>query len=111
MNNRISNDAYHRDLEEVIFITSPTIEPGTVELHGKKQTTQVTRKLIQVTEDWKIVSKQVMQMISSTEEENEADGYGLDEVSISLGFNAKGQLAFVAEAGVEASVSFVFKRK
>ena len=50
-------------------------------------------------------------MVSGTDDRVTAAGYELSEVNISLGFNAKGKLAFIAEAGVEASVSIVFKRK
>lgn len=38
-------------------------------------------------------------------------GWELDEVSIGMTLTAKGKLAFIAEAGVEASIHFVFKQK
>ena len=57
----------------------------------------------------RIITKQVFDMLSATNETTTKAGYTLDEVSVSLGFSAKGKLAFIAEAGVEASVTVKFK--
>ncbi len=37
-------------------------------------------------------------------------GMALESISFSLGFDAKGKLGFIAEAGVTASVEVTFKR-
>jgi hypothetical protein len=37
-------------------------------------------------------------------------GFQVDSVEVSLGFSGKGQLVFIAEAGVEASFTLTFKR-
>ena len=36
--------------------------------------------------------------------------YDLEEVTIALGFSAKGQIVFIAEAGVSATITVTFRR-
>jgi len=97
--------------DEITFITRGTQPPaGTVDLHRETVGKTLTRKLSEVKDDWRIMSTHVIEMISATDTNIGKAGYSLDEVSVSLGFNAKGKLAFIAEAGVESSVTIVFKR-
>ena len=96
---------------EVTFVTRGTRPfAGKVELHRETVGESLSRKVEEVKDDWRLVSAQVIEMISATDKNIGAAGYSLDEVSVSLGFNAKGKLAFIAEAGVESSVTIVFKR-
>ena len=100
-----------RKHDEVLFIGETKLAAGQVRLHRGGAEKELIRSLEHVKEDWKVVVGQVAEMVSGTDDRVTAAGYELSEVNISLGFNAKGKLAFIAEAGVEASVSIVFKRK
>lgn len=100
--------------EEVVLFQGPTtsqLTPGEFEQHGLVDMARglFGRKIEEVKADWKRVSTQVKEMIEATESA-QPSGFGLDSVTISLGFNAKGQLVFIAEAGIEATVSVTFKR-
>ena len=98
-----------RDSTKVFFITRARPAVGEVELHSVGDDL-LARSLEHVKDDWRIVSGQVLEMVSATNETTTKAGYKLDEVSIGLGFNAKGKLAFIAEAGIQASVTVKFKR-
>ena len=98
-----------RSVDDVLFITAPALVPGEVQLHrdfGK----DLTRSLADVKKDWDVVMTQVAQLVSGTDSDLRETGYRLDEISVALGFNAKGKLAFIAEAGVEASISVKFTK-
>jgi len=99
--------------ELVLFQAPPTsLAPGEFEQHGLKDLARglFERKLEDVKADWSKVTSQIAQMIQATEN-TQPTGFALDSVEVSLGFNAKGQLVFVAEAGIEATVSVTFKRQ
>jgi hypothetical protein len=85
---------------------------GDVELHSFGDTAKKLfgRKLEDVKADWKKVSAQIKEMMDSVVTEV-PKGFTFESVEISLGFSAEGKLVFVAEAGVEATVSLTFKRK
>jgi hypothetical protein len=100
--------------EDVVLFQSSAatqLAPGEFEEHGLRDMARglFGRKIEEVKADWKKVTAQIQEMIQSTESAQPA-GFGLESVTISLGFNAKGQLVFIAEAGVEATVSVTFKR-
>src|SRR5687767_9802768 len=96
--------------DEVEFITRTHAQPGTVDLHRERSSETLVRKLEDVKRDWKVMSAQILELVSTTESTTTQKGFTLSEVSVSLGFNAKGKLAFIAEAGVEGSVTVVLKR-
>lgn len=97
--------------DDIHFITANGLtRPGEVQLHKNSGNT-LTRKVSQVKEDWNTVMKQVSVIVSDTDVEMSETGYSLNEITISLGFNATGKLAFIAEAGVEASIEITFTRK
>ena len=95
----------------IYFISSgETITPGSVELHNKS-TKEITRTLDEVKSDWKQMSEKISAIIAETDIKFEKDsGFKLSEIEIGLAFNAKGKIAFVAEAGAEASIKFLLKR-
>lgn len=100
------------DKEYVYFQASHKLAPGEFEEHVDVKGAVaglLKRKLKEVKVDWERVSLQMREMIQATQG-TQPTGYSLDSVTISLGFNAKGQLVFIAEAGVEATVSVTFKR-
>jgi hypothetical protein len=95
----------------VLFITESTTlkEPG-VQLHNRL-TNAVSKKLSEVRDDWNNAMRQVSDIVADTDSKITQSGYLLDEITISLGFTATGKVAFIAEAGVEASIAVKFKRK
>lgn len=98
--------------EIVLFQGERTLTPGEVELHGfvSDLTGRLFgRSLDEVKEDWVKVSGQIKEMVESIVPES-PEGFSLENVEVSLGFSATGELVFIAEAGVEASVSISFKR-
>jgi hypothetical protein len=95
---------------DVLFIAPPPAPgPGEAALHAGS-IKRVIRTLEETTEDWKRVVTQVTTLVGATEEHAAATGWGLDEVTVGLAFDAKGKLAFIAEAGVQASIEVRFKR-
>jgi hypothetical protein len=95
----------------VLFAGPSRLLPGDVELHGLKEVTDriFGKKLEDVKADWQKVFSQIREMLEETGTET-PKGFSLDNVTVSLGFSAHGQLVFIAEAGVEASISLTFKR-
>ena len=100
-----------RDPHQVLFIQGAgALAPGAVELHRSKGD-ELARSLEEVKGDWNIITMQVAEIVSSTHSGLESEaGFGVDQIEISLGFSAKGKLAFIAEAGVEASIKLTLKR-
>jgi hypothetical protein len=96
-----------RNPDEVLFITR-TPEARSMALASPLAV--VTRTMKEVTDDWRVVSAQVLQMVSSVESETIPKGFTLGEITVSLGFTASGKLAFIAEAGIEASVELTFRK-
>lgn len=95
----------------VLFQGETPLPPGGVELHSLKEITGKLfgRKLEDVKADWKKVSRQVKEMMDSVVTEV-PKGFTFESIEVSLGFSAEGKLVFIAEAGIEASVSLTFKR-
>lgn len=67
------------------------------------------RRLEDVKLDWQKISRQISELVASTSEA-EQSGFRVDSIEVSLGFSASGKVAFIAEAGVEASVSLTLTR-
>lgn len=68
----------------------------------------IKRRLDEVKADWTQVLGQVADLLSTTP--STLGPFELDSVEFSLGFNAEGKLLFIANAGVEASVTLALKR-
>jgi hypothetical protein len=100
------------DPKIVLFQGAESLPPGGVELHSFKGVSEKLfgRQLDDVKADWKKVSGQVKEMMDSVVPEV-PKGFTFESVEVKLGFSAEGKLVFVAEAGIEASVSLTFKRK
>lgn len=91
----------------------PVARAGSVELHLFGSDTPGTlfgRSVDDVKKDFGKVSGQVEQILENAFTKA-PKGVRFDNVEICLGFTAKGKLAFIAEAGVEASVTVTFKRE
>jgi len=96
--------------DNVVFITSTKPLPGEVRLHADWGDKVLVRSLSSVRDDWTAVTEQVMSIIGDSARATTTSGFTLDELSFGLAFTAKGKLAFIAEAGAEASVTLTFKR-
>jgi hypothetical protein len=95
----------------VLFEGPSTLQPGEAETHGLMGVVGRVfgRPLQDVEADWNRVLGQVSSILESAIP-GSFNGYDLDTVSIALGFNAKGGLVFIAEAGIQVSVTVTFKR-
>jgi Trypsin-co-occurring domain 1 len=86
---------------------------GAVELHLFGSDTPGTlfgRSVSDVKRDFEKVSDQVRQILENAFTKV-PEGLRFESVEIFLGFSAQGKLAFIAEAGVEASVAVTFTRE
>jgi len=93
------------------FITTAVVAKGpSVQLHKKSAVESVSRTVAELKTDWNEMMQSVTVIIEDTERHTKESGFQLTEIEVGLGFNAKGKLAFIAEAGVEASLSIRFKR-
>jgi|SRR4051812_33614135 hypothetical protein len=99
------------DEQEVVFVSGSgtTLRPGEVQAHSGT-VERVVRSLGDVKKDWQVVIGQVAEMIGSSDGQVAQRGFRLSEVEVALGFDARGKLAFIAEAGVEATVTVRFER-
>lgn len=95
----------------VLFQGKTRLAPGDVHLHGLTSLSERVfgRKLTDVKKDWARVTAQIKELLDATSE-RAPSGFALESIEVSLGFSAKGQIVFIAEAGVEASVTVTFKR-
>lgn len=98
------------DIDTVWFLAKPRRKPGDVKLHAGEGAFVhlVDRPLRDVEADVARVTTQIKRMV---EEALKAEplGMALDGIEIGLAFSAKGELLFIAEAGVEASVRLSYK--
>jgi len=66
--------------------------------------------LDQVTKSWKSTLGQVAQIIRDAGPSASPPGFQLDQIQVALGVTAEGGLAFIAKAGVQATVTIVLKK-
>ncbi len=66
-------------------------------------------KLEEVKADWAKVTGQIGQMVAATDSQA-PQGFRLSTVTVAVAFTAKGKLAFIAEAGVQSTVTLTFTR-
>jgi hypothetical protein len=97
---------------EIFFITNSSLprNVGFRENSGNGSNA-LTRKASEVKEDWNNMMNQLNDIMANSEKAAGAGRYEMDEIAVKLAFTAKGRLAFIAEAGVEASIEVKFKRK
>lgn len=95
-----------QDVDTVYFVGKSRLAPGQVDLH-RSGSEALARSLEEVKTDWEVITTQISRIVSNT---SRSLAYSIDEIEISLAFNAKGKLAFIAEAGVEASIKLKLKR-
>ena len=92
----------------VLFAGTPTLGPGELELHNLKDRL-FGRRIEDIQADWRRISSQIAKLVEATSSMRPT-GFELDTIEVGLAFTASGRLAFIAEAGVEASVSITLAR-
>jgi hypothetical protein len=98
--------------ESMHFITRVTpLNKDGVRLQSDKNGSALVKKVGEVKKDYEAIVTQINFIMADTDAQVKDSGFSLDEVKISLGFSAKGKIAFIAEAGMEASIEISFKRK
>jgi hypothetical protein len=95
----------------IVFGGRPMPDPGGATNHGAFDAVRrlFARDIQDVRRDFDRVGAQLQQLATSFPAT--AGNYEVDEFTIDLGFSASGSLVFVAEAGLEATVSITFRRK
>ena len=98
--------------QEIEFVSSTSIPTGTgVNLQSGALQRALTKKVGEIKDDYQAIINQVNFIIEGTDSKVENSGFKLSEITVGLAFSATGKLAFIAEAGVEASVEITFTRK
>jgi hypothetical protein len=70
----------------------------------------VARRFDDVKADWERMIGNVMTLADSTDAVSPSSNLRLTDLTLELGFTATGKLAFIAEAGVAASITLTFSR-
>jgi hypothetical protein len=100
----------HQKAEDTVtFITGKPAFSG-VRLDRASAPQALTKKISDVKEDWVVAMKQISVIVSNTDAEMKESGFELDQIEVSLGFSASGKIGFIAEAGIEASISVTFTK-
>jgi hypothetical protein len=71
---------------------------------------QVEVPIDQVTANWQRTLQQVASLVGEAGPDAVPPGFDLSQFEVSLAVTAEGQLAFIAKAGIQASVKVIFKR-
>lgn len=95
--------------EDVYFVSEQRPRPGTGRAHGKLIELGLNRPLKEVKPEVEKTIEHAAQLAEAATRSVPA-GLALESISFSLGFDAKGKLGFIAEAGVTTSVEVIFKR-
>ena len=107
-----TNGGLDLDNPDIVVFERPTgLAPGEAEAHGLDGAVDrlFGRSIDKVRADWDKTMGQVGRMVEAAGARRPR-GYEMDSVAVSLGFNASGRLVFIAEAGIEATVTVTFKR-
>jgi hypothetical protein len=109
MNEQPASEKLQQDSRYVYFISPAKPPPGEATPHAFLDTLYPRRKE-EVQRDWKVAINQTVELVSQNVD-SAPKGYQMDQIEVSLGFSATGQLAFIAQAGLETSIKVVFKRQ
>ncbi len=71
---------------------------------------RIPRSVAELTDDWKATLSQVAKVIEQAGPAAVPSGFQLEQIEVSLGVTAEGGLAFIAKAGIQASLKVVLKR-
>ena len=109
MSEQPASERPQQDSRYVYFISPAKPPPGEATPHAFLDTLYPRRKE-DVQQDWKVAINQTVELVSQNVD-SAPKGYQMDQIEVSLGFSAMGQLAFIAQAGLESSIKVVFKRQ
>jgi hypothetical protein len=109
MNKQPASEMHQLDTRYVYFISPAKPLPGEAAPHAFLDTLYPRRKE-EVQQDWQVEIDQTVDLVSQNVD-RAPKGYQMDEIEVSLGFSAMGQLAFIAQAGLETSIKLVFRRQ
>jgi hypothetical protein len=70
----------------------------------------IARRFDDLKTDWEKMVRHVMTLADSTDNVAPRSNLRLTELTVDLGFTANGKLAFIAEAGLAATVTLTFSR-
>lgn len=94
----------------VVFARSHELPVGAVEQHGLLESGGAlfgrTREAVRA--DWDRILHQLNFLLE--EAASFTSEYHLEEISFSLGFSAEGRIVFIAQGGIQTTISVVFKR-
>jgi hypothetical protein len=108
VNEQPASETHQQDPRYVYFISPAKPPPGVATPHAFLDTLYPRRKE-EVQQDWQVEIDQTVDLVSQNVD-RAPKGYQMDEIEVLLGFSATGQLAFIAQAGLEASIKVVFRR-
>ena len=96
--------------EVFVFGGRPEPVPGSSEDHAMSDWYRnlIPRKKEEVKADWNRIVRQIQELLQDVA--LPPSDFQLDEVTFELGFNAQGKIVFIAEGGIEATLSMNFKR-
>ena len=99
------------DPDMIVFSGGDDLPVGSVEQHGfgDRLYGLFRRTVPEVTAEWAKVVEQMKHLISQVEGMH--GDFELSEVQFQLGFSAQGAIVFIAEAGVNATISATFTRR
>lgn len=109
MSEQPASERPQQDSRYVYFISQAKPLPGEATPHAFLDTLYPRRKE-EVQQDWKMAINHTVELVSQNVD-SAPKGYQMDQIEVSLGFSAMGQLAFIAQAGLESSIKVVFKRQ
>ena len=92
--------------DTIPFKPGSTMRPGDFQPHNFIDDT-VYYKLDELKGQWNTLMKKIGDVVSGP---SAFAGLALDEITVKIGFNAKGKLVFIAEAGMDAAFEVSFKK-
>ena len=97
--------------EVMVFSSGYRTPVGVTEQHGLGDTVErlFRKSTEEVKANWLQAVEQMRLLVAAAE--NLPDNYELSEIEFKLGFTAAGTIVFIAQAGIEATISATFKRK
>jgi hypothetical protein len=108
---RVKRSNSKSSTETVEFIVgSRPLRAGETRAQFASVTDIIKRPLDEVKAEWEAVFLKIQDLSASADRVQKPGGLRLDSISVALGFTAKGKLAFIAEAGIQATVTVTLKR-
>jgi hypothetical protein len=88
----------------------PRRQPRAQPMEFMRRAREVSITPEQLASFWREKVVALSETLGRAQEEEQAPGFHIDEISFSIGVGAKGGVAFVAEGSVEATISITLRR-